>query len=129
MPIEIEVNRAKKRVVLHALGDASDSDAREAVTRLRELAKQHEDFDFLGDGSNVDGWPLTPGAIRALAAQGPVFGPQCRRAYVLPSLVGYGLARMYAAFTESNPDRVRLFRARADAVEWLDSGDGAGPGT
>jgi hypothetical protein len=121
MPIEIDVDEAKERIVLRARGNASDTDAREAVARLRELARRHEGFDFFGDASDVDGWSLSTAVIRSIAADAPVFGPDSRRAYVLPSLVAYGLGRMFTAFREGDPRRVCLFRTRADALEWLES--------
>lgn len=125
MPVEIEVDEAKGRVSLFARGSVGDTDAREAISRLRELATQREDFDFLADASAVDGWPLTTSTIRSIASDGPAFGPHSRRAYVLPSLIAYGLGRMYAAFAYDEPDRVRLFRARADALAWLEAERGS----
>ena len=59
----------------------------------------------------------TPG-IRAVAERNP-FAPDAHRAFVVASDEAFGLARMYAAFTDIPNNPINIFRAVGPALEWV----------
>jgi hypothetical protein len=119
MPVEIEVDEAKSLVSLRSTGTLGDADLNEIVTRLGELAPRCQGFDLLADVSEADGLPITTHVLRSIAADGPSFGPDSRRAIVVPSELAYGLGRMYSAYADPDMRNLRLFRTREEALEWL----------
>ena len=42
-----------------------------------------------------------------------------RRAVVVPSEMGYGMARMYELMQDGESGQIRVFRNREDAENWL----------
>lgn len=45
--------------------------------------------------------------------------PSMRTAVYAPSDLPFGVARIYAAWSELSPEEVRVFRDRDDAIRWL----------
>jgi hypothetical protein len=119
MAVEIEVDEANRRVLLRTTGTLDDAHLREIVTRLGELASRCQGFDLVADVSDADGLPISTHALRSIAADGPSFGPDSRRAIVVPTQVAYGLGRMYSAYADPDMRNLQLFRTREEALEWL----------
>lgn len=66
---------------------------------------------------------ITVKEIRLFAEQA-IFTPQAKRAIVTPSLLLWGLSRVYAAHCEhQRKENVGLFRSREAAIVWLGLAD------
>jgi hypothetical protein len=77
-------------------------------------------FDQLADFSAVTNIHLSPGAIRYLAARS-IFSPHSRRAAIAPNGLIFALGRVFESYRQlfSGTDEARIFRNKADALEWL----------
>jgi hypothetical protein len=75
-------------------------------------------FGQIIDFRPVTQWKLTSNEIRELAALTP-FDRSARRAFVVATDEAYGLARMFAAHHDADPEQFALLRAIEPAMEWV----------
>ena len=85
------------------------------------------DFSLLIDLRQADGRSVTREGVRALAAHPLVLSPTSPRAVVVPTDLGFGMARMYELRAEPRGGTVRVFRDYDEAQHWLSNG-GSPPG-
>jgi hypothetical protein len=89
-------------------------------------ARRHPDFDpgfaLLFDYTKADPSEIDTAAVKRIAAGTP-FGPAAPRAFVVADDVGYGLVRMFRAYSElaGRGDMVEAFRDRDEAIRWIAS--------
>lgn len=57
--------------------------------------------------------------MRALVARPALFTPASRRAIIVRSDLGFGMARMYQIFRADEAGAVRVFKDLDGAKEWL----------
>ena len=74
----------------------------------------------LGDLREVTRLTADSAAIAA-AASLQVFAPGTRRAFIAPSDITFGLARMFASYAEDVGQLVRVFRKAEEAKAWIDA--------
>jgi hypothetical protein len=67
------------------------------------------------------GLAVTGNGVRALVAQPLVLSPESRRAVVVPSDLGFGMARMYEMLREERGGVTRAFRDVDEARRWVTS--------
>ena len=70
----------------------------------------------------ASGRAVTTAGVKALAQHPLVLAPAARRAVVVPTDLGFGMARMYEMFAEPRGGAVRLFRDYAQARRWVELG-------
>ena len=81
------------------------------------------DYALLIDLSEANGGAVTSLGVRALSTQPLVLSPTSRRAVVVPSDLGYGMARMYEMLRDERGGVVRAFRDLAEARRWVTGRD------
>jgi hypothetical protein len=118
MPFSLEIDRTARLVRVSLSGTVSDEDVLAADDELR-AAQFDPDFDELIDFSDAQDAGLTSQSIRELAGRNPVFGAGSRRAIVVRSDLGYGLARMFQARRGEAAGEIQIFRSLAHAQHWL----------
>ena len=89
---------------------------------MDELAS-HPDFEpmfgQLIDFRDVSTTPLTGEDIRKLA-QREIFHPHSKRAFVTPTDLQFGLARMFSMYRENRGEiGIQIFRDMREALDWL----------
>ena len=62
---------------------------------------------------------VTTDGVRALVAEPLVLAPDSRRAVVVPSDLGFGMARMYEMLREDRGGVTRAFRDFDEARRWV----------
>src|SRR5262245_29306683 len=88
---------AEHRVVIVAVqGELTDEGLLEGYERMMSDPGFRSDYDQLVDLSGATGARITVEGVQALVARPAEFAPSSRRAIVIRSDLGFGMARMYA---------------------------------
>jgi hypothetical protein len=121
MHVASELDEAHNLVILTITGELTDADVLGMSTRLQAAAGNNRKLSLLLDLRNADGSKITTAAVRQLAAQPLVLSPESRRAVVVPSMLGVGMARMYEILRDGQGG-MRVFQDFDEARRWLESG-------
>jgi hypothetical protein len=119
MPFTLEIDHSKRLVRVSLSGMISDADILAADDDLRARPDFDPSFDELIDLSEAEDAGLTSGVIRELARRPPLFAPVSRRAIVVRSDLGYGLARIFQARRGDAAGEIQIFRSLPHAEHWL----------
>lgn len=126
MPVSIQVDHDKRRVLGVATGTLEDHD----LFAYQQEAGRFPTYDEIFDGSAVEQLQhVDPASLKKLAgvaAAADVAGPRSRLAIVAAQDVHFGLGRMYESFRECTPHSTReaaVFHSRDEAERWLDTGE------
>jgi hypothetical protein len=121
--MEVErITDLKARVIVLVV--SGELDDRGLLSLGEELAKTPEaelDFSLLIDLRKASGQNVTSAGTRAAAAHPLVLKPASRRAVVVPSELGFGMARMYEMLREGSGAKMRVFRDYDEAERWVSS--------
>jgi hypothetical protein len=120
MPWHFEVDRLRRVVQVRVHGTLCDQDLLDGDEALRNHPEFQPDFDQLIDMREAVGAKVTTDGIRALAHKPPLFSPESRRAIVVLTDLGFGMARMFELLREGKSGEIRVFRDLAEANDWLD---------
>jgi hypothetical protein len=123
MRVSREIDRENRVVVLGVTGALDDDGLLQLVSQLRSDPEVKPDFALLIDLREADGVAVTSLGVRALSAQPLVLSPTSRRAVVVPSDLGFGMARMYEMLREDRGGVARAFRDLGEARRWLTGKD------
>ena len=121
--VSCEIDRENRVVVLGVSGALDDGGLLQLVGELRSDPEVKPDYALLIDLSQANGVAVTSLGVRALSAQPLVLSPTSRRAVVVPSDLGYGMARMYEMLRDERGGVVRAFRDLAEARRWVTGRD------
>jgi hypothetical protein len=122
MEIRRTVDEAARVVVLEVIGDIGDGELATLVGELAHAPGLGPDYSLLVDMRETRGRAVTTGGVKALATKPPILSPALRRAVVVPTDLGYGMARMYEMFAEPHGAGVRVFRDYEQARRWVELG-------
>jgi hypothetical protein len=130
MPATYEIDKERRLVISSATGPFLMADGLGHQERLRKDPDFDPTYSQLMDFTAVTEFKIGVDEVQALAQRG-LFSAASRRAIVVPNDLGYGLARMFEMFRENAGEfGIRVFRDRAEAVEWvLSKRTATGPGT
>jgi TnpA family transposase len=112
------IDRERRLVLTMGWGVISTGDVQEVSERILGDPAFEAEYRSLVDLSAVTDITVDSGALMGSAAR-PRFRNDSRRAFVAPSDVAYGMARMFATLAEQSGQEVRVFRERHLAEEWL----------
>lgn len=124
MPVDRRVDLEARVVVLEVDGELSDQDLLGLADALAKTPGLEADFSLLIDLRQADGRSVTSDGVRALAARPMVLSPDSRRAVVVPSDLGFGMARMYEMLRTQRGGATRVFRDFDEARRWVETGVG-----
>lgn len=116
---EVDIDNERRLITVVVQGELTDSDLLRGEERLRARPDFCADFDELVDLKAADGRRVTADGVRSLARRPPVFSAGSRRALVVATEMGYGMARMYELIQGGEAGEIRVFRDRAEAERWL----------
>jgi hypothetical protein len=108
----------RRLVFSEAWGVLVDDEIIAHARTLREDARFHPTFQQIIDFRRLSDIKLTTPGIRAVAARNP-FSPEPHRAFIVASDEAFGLARMYAAYTDIPANPIRIYRTLGPALEWV----------
>lgn len=127
MPATYKIDRTRRVVLSAATGIFTAEDAWNHIRQLRADPEFDPSFGQLLDFSRVELVNVTPTEIRQLA-EVALFLPASKRAFVSPTPLLYGLARMYVAQREVQGDTgIAVFYTMEEAKAWLGFSDTRSP--
>lgn len=121
MQIERRVDAAARVVTLEVTGSLGDRDLLSLADELEKTPELSPDFALLIDLRQADGTSVTSAGVRALVARPMVLSTTSRRAVVVPSDLGFGMARMYELLREDRGGATRAFRDYDEARRWVET--------
>ena len=119
-----DVDPDRRIVIVTMTGAITDADLVAIHEHLRSDKTLEPDSALLIDLREAKGSKITSAGVRALASLPSVLSPEARRAVVVPSDLGFGMARMYQLWRREEAGSIQTFRAFDEARRWLES-DGA----
>ena len=119
MEVEQKIDAGARLVLLKVSGDLGDQDLLSLADELEKAPDVGSDFSLLIDLRQAHGQNVTSAGARALAARPLVLSPESRRAVVVPSKLGFGMARMYEMLREGRSGAPRVFLDYDEALRWL----------
>jgi hypothetical protein len=122
MRIERKIDAAARVVILEVSGDLGDPELLGLAEELEKAPEVEADFSLLMDLREASGKSVTSAGVRALAARPLVLSAASRRAVVVPSELGFGMARMYEMLREERGGAPRVFRDYDAARRWVETG-------
>jgi len=123
MRVSREVDRTRRIVILGVSGELDDEGLLRLVAELQKDPEVTPNFALLIDLREASGLAVTGNGVRALVAQPLVLSPISRRAVVVPTDLGFGMARMYEILREHRGGGIRAFRDFDEAQRWVTSRD------
>jgi hypothetical protein len=114
MRVSREVDRTHRVFVLRVSGELDDDGLLALAAELRSDPEAEPDLALLIDLREASGLSVTGRGVRALVAQPMVLSPASRRAVVVPTDLGFGMARMYEMLREDRGAR----RVPSDSTAW-----------
>lgn len=122
MEIQRTIDAAARVVVLAVSGELDDRELLGLADELEKDPGVEPDFALLIDLRQADGHKVTSPGVRALATRPLVLSPESRRAVVVPTDLGFGMARMYDALAQQRGGILRVFRDYDEARRWVERG-------
>lgn len=122
MPIDFEFDASICLVTITACGSVGDEEMLEFTQRIAAETALPRDCNKYVDLCGLTEATVSPTVIRRaadlLASSAVGTGTGCV-ALVAGRDFAYGLARMYQSYRSMAPERLRVFRERRDALDWL----------
>jgi hypothetical protein len=118
MPATHRIDPDKKTIFVEVRGVLTFNDLLSDRNRMRNDPVFNPGFDFLMDLRGVTQFYITGDELRALAVDSAL-DRAVKQAYVVPSDIVFGMARIYSAVSKADPDAVQVFRDMGSARAWL----------
>ena len=122
MQVDKQVNAADRVVILSVSGELGDSDLLSLAIDIENDPEVKPDFSMLVDVRRADVRNVTSAGVRALADRPLALSPASRRGIVVPSELGFGMARVYEALRNAESGAIRVFRDYEEAQRWVATG-------
>jgi hypothetical protein len=119
MRVSREVDRTDRVVMLGVSGDIDDAGLLGLAAQIRAADEVPPDFALLIDLRQASGLQVTAAGVRSLVSQPLVLAAASRRAVVVPTDLGFGMARMYEMLREDHGGGMRAFRDFDAARRWV----------
>lgn len=120
MTIDHQIDHTMRMVVVTITGELTDKSLLSVADALKKAPGVEKDFSLLLDLRGADGQNITTAGVQNLAARPLVLSPESRRAVVVPSVLGFGMARMYELMRGTGG--MRVFRDYDEARRWIETG-------
>ncbi len=119
METSYEVDSIHSVLLVRLSGDLTDAALIQLHAEISSHPEVKRDFSMLIDLRQASGGTVTTAGVEALSRRSMVLSPQSRRAVVVPSDFGFGMARMYDTLREEVGGGVQIFRDIDEAKRWL----------
>jgi hypothetical protein len=118
MGMSYTIDQGRRIVLARAWGVISTQDVQDVSSRILADPAFHSTYSSLTDLSDVTDVTVDRKVLAATASV-PLFEDSARRAFVAPSDIAFGMARMFATLAERSGREVRVFRELHLAEAWL----------
>jgi hypothetical protein len=120
MHIDQAIDDHRRVIVLTLTGTLSDDGLLGLADLIEHRPHVARDYSLLIDLRFSDGIAITIDGVRRMAARKLVLSPQARRAVVVTTAFGFGMARIYQLIRGEGG--FRPFRDYDEALAWVESG-------
>lgn len=120
MTIDHEIDHTHRTILITISGEMSDQELLGVADVVERLPGISPDFSILFDLRSATGEKVSSEGVRVAASRPLVLSPESRRGIVVPSLLGFGMARMYQLFRGESSTRV--FMDYDKARRWVETG-------
>ena len=117
MTIDQQIDETHRTVLLTLTGTLSDEGLASLTELIENTPKVAKDFSLLIDLRFADGKKITTAGVQRLAAKPLVLSPDAKRAVVVPSVLGYFMARLYQLLRGRGG--MRVFMDYDEALRWI----------
>lgn len=124
MEVQRTIDRAARLVMLTVSGDLGDAELLRVGDELASAPEIEPDFSLLIDLRQAHGEKVTSAGVYRIVERALVLSPTSRRAVVVPTDLGFGMARMYEMLRTNRGGGPRVFRDYEEARRWVTSGTG-----
>ncbi len=118
LQIDRQVDAIAEVVTLCMVGELGDQDLRDLIEIIGKDAELQARYALLIDLSQAKGQGVTPGGVRELVKLSAIVSVVPRLAVVVPSSLGFGMARMYHLMREEGRNEMQIFRDLEKAHRW-----------
>ena len=119
MGMSYKIDQERRLVITRGWGELSSRELFDVMSQILLDPRFDPTYSSLGDLREVTNVTVDTFATAQTAAS-PLFAEGTRRAIVATSDVAFGMARMFAAFSERSGHEVRIFRQMTPAEAWLE---------
>ena len=119
MQVERTIDPAARVVVLTVSGEIGDAELLRLGDELAETPELESDFALLIDLRQARGEKVTTAAVYRLVERPLVLSAESRRGVVVPTNLGFGMARMYEMLRKNRGGSPRVFRDYDEALRWV----------
>ena len=120
MIINHEIDHTHRTILVTISGEMSDHELLGVADLIAQMPGITPDFSILFDLRSATGQKVTSEGVRVAASRPLILSPESRRGIVVPSLLGFGMARMYQLFRGESSTRV--FMDYDKARRWVETG-------
>ena len=120
MQVERTIDSATRVVLIRVSGPIADGELANLSNVVSSAPGVTPEFSLLIDLRDALGGAVTGPGVRVLARQPLVLSPTSRRAVVVPSVLGVGMARMYELLREQGGGGARVFTDYDEAKRWVE---------
>jgi len=118
-----EFDPANKILMTRMEGELTDDLVREADVGIRKHLSERNPLVHIVECSSVTKFSMSAESVRYLARREPALkGVNCRRFFVMPSTVGFGMARMFQIAGDPHYDSVTIVRSLDEVPPMLNGG-------
>ncbi|HTY80196.1 MAG TPA: hypothetical protein VMI34_20380 [Candidatus Bathyarchaeia archaeon] len=122
MALRYEIDAQRKNIRVTAMGEVSPEDLVNLHHRFATTPEVRPDYSILFDLRHAeaprDGF--SSDGVRTLAALPNILSPAARRAVVVRTVLGFGIARMYGLRRGDRMTDFAVFRDLGEAECWID---------
>jgi hypothetical protein len=119
MGMSYKIDQERRLVITRGWGELTTHELADVMSQILLDPRFDPSYRSLGDLRDVTSIAVDTLAT-AQTATSPLFADGTRRAIVATSDVAYGMARMFAAYSERTGHQVCVFRDMASAEAWLE---------
>ena len=119
MEVERTIDPTTRVVVLTVSGEIGDAELLRLGDELAETPDLESDFALLIDLRQARGEKVTTAGVYRLVERGLVLSAESRRGVVVPTNLGFGMARMYEMLRKNRGGSPRVFRDYDEALRWV----------
>jgi hypothetical protein len=119
MTVDTHIDHDHRVITVTLTGELTDAELLSLAAEVAKTPGIGKDFSLLLDLRFADGAKITTAGVRQMAARPLAFPATARRAVVVPSELGFGMARMYEMLRGEGAPRV--FKDYDAARRWVET--------